>query len=122
MAAVDLEAVLGQEASEDRVEQLQAKLLLGVAAAADEVLMARLLRSVPFDEAVVVAGVEGEPLFLQGVMFDITERRRLDEELKRSAIASRNSSPRGPAPFSRRTSVSARARRSTAPSSSTRTA
>lgn len=74
------------------------------------------------DEGRVVRDAGGEPLFLQGVMFDITERRRLDEELKRSAIASRNSSPRGPASFSRRTSVSARARRSTAPSSSTRTA
>jgi PAS domain S-box-containing protein len=35
------------------------------------------------DEAVVVADNAGHPLFLQGVMYDITERRRADEEVRR---------------------------------------
>lgn len=36
------------------------------------------------DEARVVANAAGEPLFMQGVMLDLTERKRMQEELERS--------------------------------------
>ncbi|MBE9572696.1 MAG: PAS domain S-box protein, partial [Proteobacteria bacterium] len=36
------------------------------------------------DEAVIVKDDAGEPLFLQGVMYDISERMRYDEELRNS--------------------------------------
>ncbi|TEU11347.1 MAG: PAS domain S-box protein, partial [Anaerolineales bacterium] len=41
------------------------------------------------DDAVIVRDDAGQPLFLQGVMFDITERKRAEEELRKANRALR---------------------------------
>jgi PAS domain S-box-containing protein len=43
------------------------------------------------DEAVLVRDAAGEPLFWQGVMFDVTEQKRYEEELERRAEELRRS-------------------------------
>ena len=35
------------------------------------------------DEALIVKDDKGNPLYLQGIMFDITDRKKAEEELKK---------------------------------------